>query len=272
MDPPPAYSSVPATGDLLVPSGLPAETQQPSSPSRAAPVTPYLNNKDAVDDAYSFLRSFDTVFLIDDSGSMAGSRWREAAEALATITPICTSHDADGIDIYFLNSEDKESYHGIQRASTIREIFDSVRPGGGTPTGQRLRSILQPYIRQYEANPHATKPMNLICITDGDAHDDVESPIIDAAKKLDALEAPAWQIGIQFFQIGNDPEATELLKYLDDELTSASGACPRDIVDTVPYRGQEGGTLTGDGVLKVVLGSVNRRLDRGRAKVLHNTA
>lgn len=227
-------------------------------------------SKDDVDDAYSFLRSFDTVFLIDDSGSMAGSRWREAADALATITPICTSHDADGVDVYFLNSEDQPRYHGIKRAASIREVFDLVRPGGGTPTGQRLRSILQPYVRQYEAHPSTTKPVNLICITDGDAHDDVESVIIDVARKLDTLEAPAWQVGIQFFQIGNDPEATELLQYLDDELSSAAGSSQRDIVDTVPYKSREGGILTGDGVLKVVLGSVVRRLDRQRSKPIHS--
>lgn len=264
-DAPPAYTPAPRESE-----------QTCSSPTVQAPVnahsagTEVLSSaKNNVDDAYSFLRTFDTVFLIDDSGSMAGSRWREAADALATITPICTSHDTDGVDLYFLNSEDSPRFHGIKRAASIREIFDTVRPGGGTLTGQRLRAILQPYVRQYGANPTTTKPMNLICITDGDAHDDVESVILDTARKLDSLDAPAWQVGIQFFQIGNDPEATELLKYLDDELTSTAGSSQRDIVDTVPYRGESGGILTGDGVLKVVLGSVNRRLDRQRSKQLH---
>lgn len=54
------------------------------------------------DDPYGFLTSFDTVFLIDDSGSMAGKSWRETKDALETIIPVCVQHDADGIDIYFL--------------------------------------------------------------------------------------------------------------------------------------------------------------------------
>lgn len=232
----------------------------------------HLSPQAVADDAYSFLRTFDTIFVIDDSGSMAGGRWRETQDALSTVAPICTTHDPDGIDIYFLNAPDAPVHHGVKHASTVREIFESVRPGGGTPTGQKLRSILVPYLRRYELDPTRTRPINIICITDGDAHDDVESPLIEAAKKLDALDAPAWQVGVQFFQIGNDPEATELLKYLDDELSSSAGGSIRDIVDTVPYRGRQGGTLTAEGVLKVVLGSVNRRLDRRRSKDLHRSA
>jgi hypothetical protein len=39
------------------------------------------------DSEYAFLTQFDTVFLIDDSSSMAGRSWRETKEALSTITP-----------------------------------------------------------------------------------------------------------------------------------------------------------------------------------------
>lgn len=49
------------------------------------------------DDPYDFLRAFDTILLTDDSGSMSGPNWHEARNALARITPICTSNDADGM-------------------------------------------------------------------------------------------------------------------------------------------------------------------------------
>ena len=201
---------------------------------------------------------------------MAGSRWRETGEALETITPICTAHDADGIDIFFLNHKDSDYHHNVTSSSTVREIFQTVRPGGGTPTGQRLNAILKPYLRRLEANPDGTKPINIICVTDGEPSDDVESPLIAAAKKLDKLDAPAWQIGVQFFQVGRDEEAKKHLKQLDDELAEISGDDDlRDIVDTVPFTGAEGTHLTGDGILKVVLGAVNRRLDRRKSKDLH---
>jgi uncharacterized protein with von Willebrand factor type A (vWA) domain len=168
-------------------------------PTQAPVPAPAASNaaSNGADDPYAFLKSFDTVFLIDDSGSMAGRSWRETAKALETITPICTARDADGIDIYFLNHRDSPMYKNVTSPGTVHEIFQTVRPSGGTPTGQRLNQILRPYLRAYEAKPETTKPINIIVITDGEPSDDVESPIIAAAKKLDKLEAPAWQVGIQ---------------------------------------------------------------------------
>ena len=111
--------------------------------------------------------------------------------------------------------------------------------------------------------------MNIIVITDGVPTDDVESAIILAAKKLDKLEAPAWQVGIQFFQVGNDISAKAHLKQLDDELSEIAGGEIRDMVDTVPFKSSHGAALTGEGILKVVLGAVNRRLDRKKSTHLH---
>ncbi|KAF3040163.1 hypothetical protein E8E11_001387 [Didymella keratinophila] len=221
------------------------------------------------DDQYAFLKSFDTIFLIDDSGSMAGRSWRETGKALETITPICTERDADGIDIYFLNHPDSSIYTNVTAANTVIDIFQTVRPGGATPTGQRLQKILKPYLQRYENDPETTKPINVIIITDGEPSDDVEAPIIACAKKLNKLDAPAWQVGIQFFQVGNETGAREALKQLDDGLREASGDDElRDIVDTVPFTGDDNTELTGVGIMKVVLGSVNRRLDR-QSKELH---
>ena len=247
-------------------------SNQPSEPppsySAAAPtIAPSTDNR------FSFLSKFDTVFLIDDSGSMAGARWRETAAALSAITPICTAHDHDGIDIYFLNTPDDERrFRNITSAEKVQEIFTRVRPGRGTPTGSRLNSILRPYLQKCEQLGEERlqeengdfKPLNVIVITDGEAHDDVESVVLSAAKRLDRLQAPAWQLGIQFFQVGSDPEATQALQELDDGLLELGSG--RDIVDTVPWKGADSGIegLNAEGILKVVLGAVNRRLDRKR--------
>lgn len=248
----------------------PAYTPGPTAQSNTE--TPRSASISTDNDPYAFLKSFDTIFLIDDSGSMAGRSWRETAAALQTITPICTQRDADGIDIYFLNHPDSTIYKNIVTAGTVVEIFQTVRPSGATPTGQRLNKILRPYLQRYEKAPETTKPINIIVITDGEPSDDVESPIIQAAKKLDKLDAPAWQVGIQFFQVGKEPGAREHLKQLDDGLKEF--ACDdelRDIVDTVPFTGEDDSELTGTGIMKVVLGSVNRRLDR-TSKELHRSA
>ncbi|KAI9733227.1 MAG: hypothetical protein M1835_003446 [Candelina submexicana] len=239
------------------PSNSPPPAYSPPAPTTLIPGP----IQTTADDPYAFLSSFDTIFLIDDSGSMAGRSWRETAAALKTITPICTAHDADGIDLHFLNHPDNVAYKNITRTDTVEEIFNSVRPMGGTPTGVRLNQILRPYLRDVETAPDTTKPLNIIVITDGVASDDVESVIINAAKKLDKFDAPPWQVGIQFFQVGEERGAAEVLAALDNELEELYGGI-RDIVDTVPWSGVAGTTLNGDAILKVVLGAVNRRLDK----------
>lgn len=201
---------------------------------------------------------------------MAGRSWRETSLALASIAPICTAHDKDGIDIYFLNAPDSPSYRNITRANEVQRIFETVKPGGGTPTGTKLNAILKPYLRECEAKKSdmdAVKPLNIIVITDGVPTDDPESVIISHAKKLDRLDAPMWQVGIQFFQVGEERGAADALQELDDGLEAIGNM--RDIVDTVPWRSQNGGSsgLNADGILKVVLGAVTRRLDRKRVSL-----
>ncbi|KAG9191924.1 hypothetical protein G6011_10658 [Alternaria panax] len=240
----------------------PAYTPGPAQNIGATASAPAAGCTD--DDPYHFLRTFDTVFLVDDSGSMAGRSWTETGKALEMIAPICTQRDADGIDIYFLNHPDSSLYKNITSAGTIIEIFQTVRPSGGTPTGQRLNKILKCYLRRFEQD-NTIKPMNIIVITDGVPSDDVESVIISAARKLDVLDAEAWQVGIQFFQVGKEAGARDHLKQLDDEIADMARkdgrGVPRDMVDTVPFTGAGNAELTGIGILKVTMGAINRRWD-----------
>jgi hypothetical protein len=219
---------------------------------------------------------------------MAGASWRETSDALRAIAPICTAHDDNGIDVYFLNARNNRSssspggsaggFKNLRTPAQIEALFSSVRPSGGTPTGTRIGHILKPYLRAYEravqrtGNPEncGVKPVNMIVITDGVPTDDPESVIISLARKLDALEAPPHQVGIQFFQVGKEPGAAEALRELDDGLAErAGGGDLRDMVDTVSWDRRREGTaaarvLSADGILKVVLGAVVKRLDRRR--------
>ncbi|KAI4194929.1 MAG: hypothetical protein LQ346_003582 [Caloplaca aetnensis] len=216
------------------------------------------------DSEYAFLPSFDIIFLIDDSDSMAGPSWGEVAGVLETIAPICTTVDSNGVDIYFLNKTDSPEYKHITSKDDVCRIFSSVEPRGGTPTGCRLNEILQLYLTRCERQgPESCKPINIIVITNGIPSDNVESSIISAAKKLDFLKAFAWQVGIQFFQVGEDKGAAQALRKLDDELAKTANI--RDILDTVPWEGGYG--LTPDKIMKCVLGAVNRRLDRKKLNV-----
>merc|ERR1712093_729591 len=265
--------------------GMNAFTVPSNEPPPAAEPTPApAPTTSGGEDPYSFLGTFDTTLLIDDSGSMAGRSWREVGQAISTIAPIVTQHDEDGIDVYFMNHKSSNpgapsegiapgGYRGIKRAATVHEIFERVRPQGGTPTGIRVHNILKPYLAKLESEMAAgreLKPLNLIVLTDGVPSDDVESVLLSAAKKLDKLEAPPFQIGVQFFQVGNEEGAKDSLEELDDGLSELVEGGVRDIVDTVTWTGgrssSDGGIgLTGDGILKAVLGAVVKRLDRRRA-------
>ncbi|RPB11135.1 hypothetical protein P167DRAFT_566212 [Morchella conica CCBAS932] len=246
----------------IVQTGLWLHTIQATSPT-IEPVTrrfSFRANATVGVDHYSALRNFDTVFLIDDSGSMLGPNWRQTSSALEAIVPICTTHDADGVDIYFLNHP--RAHTQVRSPAEVLSIFSSVRPCGATPTGRRLGEILELYLAAYRRNA-GIKPLNIIVITDGEPTDPgkLKRCIVDCAKSLDALGARDRQVGVQFFQVGNDEAATESLEELDNELVEEEGV--RDMVDTISWRKMnEGKGLSADGILKAVMGAVDKRLDR----------
>lgn len=67
------------------------------SPSASAPTFPA-----AVD--ISILAQYDTIILIDDSGSMAGGRWQQVRVALMDVATRVSRVDEDGIEVHFVNS------------------------------------------------------------------------------------------------------------------------------------------------------------------------
>ncbi|KAH8759536.1 hypothetical protein F5882DRAFT_479498 [Hyaloscypha sp. PMI_1271] len=238
-EPPPAYTPSPNTALGPTRGALPSELAVPSSLSYS-PATPAVSIPATIhpsgEDPYAFLTTFDTILLIDDSGSMAGP----------VIAPIVSSHDDDGLDLYFMNHKSADGgspnegiaaggYRGIKRAATVTEIFARVRPQGGTPTGTRVHNILKPYLAKLEAEMATSKemkPLNLIMLTDSIPSDDVEA----------------------FFQVGNEEGAKEVLEELDDGLSELIEGGVRDI--------SEGGVgLTGNRILKVVLSAIVKRLD-----------
>ncbi|KAH7155033.1 hypothetical protein B0J13DRAFT_544573 [Dactylonectria estremocensis] len=264
-DAPPAYTAS---------VGPSASSSHLSAGRRGVSPTPSMASITSAEDKYAFLSTFDTVFVIDDSGSMAGRSWREVRDALLAIAPICTSHDPDGIDVYFLNhksgargsaTQAPNGYNNIRSAAEVQRLFESVRPSGPTPTGNRLQSILNPYITNMTRHPDSMdsiKPVNIIVITDGVPTDDPESIIVHHARRLDVLNAPPHQVGIQFFQVGTEQGASAALKELDDDLADLG---IRDMVDTVTWStstSNRSKSLSADGILKVVLGAVVRRIDR----------
>lgn len=78
---------------------------------------------------------------------------------------------------------------------------------------------------------------------------------------VDRGNFPLSQLGLFFLQVGEDPEATEFLIDLDDELASRHGI--RDMVDTTAFkRDGSNESLSATLLKKILTGGVNRRVDR----------
>ncbi|RYP76837.1 hypothetical protein DL771_001573 [Monosporascus sp. 5C6A] len=279
-DPPPSYNEV-------VPSSTSAAESSSTYPqAKSCGARPRLTKEMVTnkEDEYAFLSHFDTVFLIDDSGSMGGyGRWEEARTALAFILPVCVDHDKDGVDIYFLNHKNASrrvdganakgpsagtGYRHVKSAEAVMDIFNGTEPNGQTPTGERLDQILQTYLAHFEeqvklngVDDHGVKPVNIIVITDGcpNSQKVLEGVIVEAAERLQKQDALPYQVGIQFFQVGSNPNAAEFLARLDKKIRGEY-QLDRDMVDTVPFNPRTGG-LTDKLILKTVLGAVVKTLD-----------
>ncbi|KAJ7636936.1 hypothetical protein FB45DRAFT_907781 [Roridomyces roridus] len=203
-------------------------------------------------------------------GSRRGfTRWDEAGQALEALAETAQKYDDDGLDIFFINNP-KEALN-VKSASQVQTVFARVGPRGATHTGECLEQILKPRLVALEKariDPDGTprdrrtgeviKRVNVIVITDGEATDSPKYTIVDAAKRLkDIPNLCLTQIGIQFVQIGSDATATQALRELDDDLAKAGDI--RDIVDTTPYSKLH--PVTADGLIKVLVGGINRRVD-----------
>lgn len=172
----------------------------------------------------SSLRRFDTVFLIDDSQTMAGAKWALVRAILDRATKIATKYDDNGIEIQFLNDENHNRKH-ITSSTLIMQTLASVTPSGSTPLGAQLQRHLRAYLIYFEEQErrrrNSARSRNLIILTDGIPDEPkrmIERTIVKTAKALDKENAVDEQLGIQFCVIGNEPGVSEFYSSLDNDL------------------------------------------------------
>ena len=211
-----------------------------SHPTIALPPQPAIIDDEghAVEDPFSTLADYDTVFLIDDSSSMQGQNWDLVHKILDYSIAEATRYDTDGVDIHFLNNQDANQ-DDVKDPRVAAKIHRDIELKGSTPIRDRLSRHLAGYLRKFKDN-ETSKSYNLIVLTDGEPNPEYEDPedisdqedakrykaafrlirkrIVAIAKKLDDLDAEPGQIGIQFCQVGNDRDATAFFKFVDDQL------------------------------------------------------
>ncbi len=186
------------------------------------------------------LANRDYTLIIDKSGSMATrdqpggkSRWQAVKESTIALANKCEEFDPDGITVYTFAGRFKR-YDNVT-AQKVEQIFQENEPNGSTNLTAVLQDALDHFFRKKEKR-HET----ILVITDGEPDDrkSVFEVIIQATQKMTADE----ELAISFIQIGNDPQATQFLKALDDKLMGVGAKF--DIVDTVTFADMEDMTMT----------------------------
>lgn len=210
-----------------------------------------IKHKDK-NEGFSQLAQFDTVFVIDDTGTMQRpaksadpedddtiTRWDVLTKALQYIADIAARYDEDGIDVHYLIS--KQVHRNVATGQEVLNLLaqvDLTKGGGGTYFESVLAKILGPYVANYEEYfenvrkrlpAEEPKPLNIIVLTDGEDDDEeaTEELLVDIARKLDKMNVPRSQVGIQFLQVGDDKKAADFLDRLDNDLKKIYGV--RDV-------------------------------------------
>ncbi|KAI0919304.1 hypothetical protein AcV5_002260 [Taiwanofungus camphoratus] len=204
-------------------------------------------------DIQTYLKRIDTILLVDDSGSMQGGKWADLTAALYSIAGKAIDNNAGGITICYLNAEGKIKVEGM-RKEVVRQTLKGIKPSGGTPTGEKMHSLLFERIEQLDKTKGTIeysqiKPLDLIVLTDGAANEHppeykVEKVLQKAASCMRERRHHPNLINVRFVQIGTDPgmrEALERLARLDN------------MVDTIPYEGS--GSLTPEMLDRILVGS-----------------
>ncbi|GAA5989876.1 hypothetical protein JCM11641_001959 [Rhodosporidiobolus odoratus] len=264
--PPPSYNaalraSVDGSTPLAVgaaPVGASAGAGVSTVP-RANPRTGQgVQRRSSVEDRLAPLGRYDLVVLVDDSPSML-DHWGDTRDALFGVVRACMKYDRDGIDLMFMNNEGCK-LENVTSPDVVAQAFNSIEPFGSTPTGVIMDELLRDYVERCEdakTTKTRVKPLLLLVLTDGRADDPdmVKDIIIEFAQRLDEIRAPPYQLGLQFIQIGDDPDAAAFLQELDDDLKPQLGV--RDMVDFTPYAG----SITPEFILKAALGAVVKSID-----------
>ncbi|KAK4197803.1 hypothetical protein QBC40DRAFT_308773 [Triangularia verruculosa] len=289
-DPAPAIPVAYDDNPLTIPLVRHINLSTPVVPVKYSDIIPALKpGKRELKSPFSQLGQFDTVFLLDDTGSMGEtegddkprSKWDDLIESLQWTADLVCRYNKNGIDVHFFIDEAKDEF-GIRKAQRLLDLLSNeVAPdelGGGTYIADRLYTILTEHLVKFEkwkqgltrgrgpSRVEKPKKLNLIVITDGAADDmeEVEDVIVETAKKLDELQAPVHQLGIQFLQIGKDDDAARWLAKLDDALKEKHNI--RDIVDTRPWnRPTENDKSLKDRLKQILLGAISRAIDDERA-------
>lgn len=156
--------------------------------------------------------------------------WDEATFLLETLVMKSHGQDPDGPDLNFTN--DSLKLEKQKDATAFRRAMQKVRPAKDGGIHTNLKTALDPILNNYSSMvkqaPDKSKvnALTVIILTDGlwqgmADPKEIESKIVQFHKqlihKMDGMMKDR-QVSIQFIQFGDDGEARERLRRLDDDM------------------------------------------------------
>lgn len=167
---------------------------------------------------------FDTIILVDDSGSMAfeenGERIEDMKAILSKIAHATSLFDQDGIQVRFLNSNINGD--NIRNEQDVLRLVEQVRFSGLTPLGTSMESkILEPLVLGPARQGRLQKPVLVISIGDGQPQGEdknkIQKVIQRAKNELSRTKFGPDALSFQFVQVGTDMKARDFLADLDSD-------------------------------------------------------
>ena len=181
------------------------------------------------------ISEYDIVLAVDLSGSMAsqskkvsGNLLQEVKEFTLGLANFASSVDDDGITLITFGGSNVNVVDNVT-TEKVEEAFNNMQIGGSTPTGKAVKAAFDKHFSN-------GKSTFVFVMTDGAATDaeDLVNVLVDGANKIGKNE----ELCVQLIQVGNDPQASEFLRFLDDDL--GKRGAKHDIVNTLTAQEAEG--------------------------------
>lgn len=187
----------------------------------------YLNQK--LEEIMSEKTERDYVLIIDRSPSMeelesdGRSRWETIQESTCFfIAKNMERNDSDGFVLYFF-SDGFERFDEEITAGKVKKYFRDLGTGGmGTDLAKVIKHALDNYFERKNSGLIKKGGEVIIVVTDGEPNR--KQPVIDEIVNATTKINDRSELGIGFIGIGNDPDAINFLKELDNELVGKYGA------------------------------------------------
>ncbi len=199
------------------------------------------------------LQEFDIVVINDDSYSMdtclkaGGTRWDEQKN-MAKIETDAATMDRDGIDHYFLN---RGKFPNIKDAKQAEALFTNTC--GGTPLCRTLRQVLND-----KRGILNEKKLLIIIITDG------QPESIPDFKSILLNERMAGRVFTTIVACTDEDSTMDYLNGWDKEMKGLDVVddYKSEMVEILKKQGQDFPFSFGDYVVKTLLGSIDREIDK----------